>query len=166
MFPGISTVLDIGGQDCKVISLFENGKIRKFEMNDRCAAGTGKFLEIMAATLGFSLDELGDHALQSTNELKINSMCTVFAESEVISLISKGADRNEIAMALHKSVANRAGSMLRRVGANGRLVFAGGVAKNACMVELLKMQLQQDIFVPDNPQIVGALGASLLASEI
>ena len=165
LFPEATTILDIGGQDCKVISLFENGKIKKFEMNDRCAAGTGKFLEIMAKTLGSEIDHFGDHALTSKKEIQINSMCTVFAESEVISLISKGEGRNDIALGLHKSVAKRAISMLKRIGANGTVVFAGGVAKNKCMIHLIESLLNQKIFVPDNPQIVGAYGAALLAQE-
>ena len=165
LFPEATTILDIGGQDCKVISLFENGKIKKFEMNDRCAAGTGKFLEIMAKTLDFKIDSFGDHALTSNKEIQINSMCTVFAESEVISLISKGVERNDIALGLHISVAKRAISMLKRIGANGTLVFAGGVAKNSCMVHLIERLLDRKILVPENPQIVGAYGASLLAQE-
>ena len=166
LFPEATTILDIGGQDCKVISLFKNGKIKKFEMNDRCAAGTGKFLEIMAKTLGSEIDHFGDYALRSNKEIKINSMCAVFAESEVITLISKGEERNDIAFGLHKSVAKRAISMLKRIGANGTLVFAGGVAKNKCMVHLIERLLNQKIFVPDNPQIVGAYGAALLAQEL
>lgn len=166
LFPDVTTILDIGGQDSKVISLFENGKIKKFEMNDRCAAGTGKFLEIMAKTLGFEIDHFGEHALKSDKEIQINSMCTVFAESEVISLISKGEKRNDIALALHKSVAKRAISMLKRIGANGTVVFAGGVAKNKCIIHLIERLLNQKIFVPKNPQIVGAYGAALLAQEI
>ncbi len=163
LFPDATTILDIGGQDCKVISLFENGKIKKFEMNDRCAAGTGKFLEIMAKTLGFEIDQFGERALESRKEIQINSMCTVFAESEVISLISRGEKRNDIALGLHKSVAKRSISMLRRIGTNGSLVFAGGVAKNKCMIHLIEGLLNQKIVVPDNPQIVGAYGAAILA---
>jgi (R)-2-hydroxyacyl-CoA dehydratese activating ATPase len=166
LYPETTTILDIGGQDCKVISLFENGRIKKFEMNDRCAAGTGKFLEIMAKTLGFEIDHFGDQALKSSQEIRINSMCTVFAESEVISLISKGVERKDIALGLHMSAAKRATSMLSRIGANGTIVFAGGVAKNKCMIYLIEQQLNQKIFVPDNPQIIGAYGAALLAQEI
>ena len=165
LFPAATTVLDIGGQDCKVIALFDNGKIKKFEMNDRCAAGTGKFLEVMANTLGFDINEFGDYALSAQKDIQINSMCTVFAESEVISLISKGQSRNDIALGLHKSVARRAISMLKRVTTNGMIVFAGGVAKNPCMRDLLTKLLEQVIYVPKNPQIVGAYGASLLAQE-
>jgi predicted CoA-substrate-specific enzyme activase len=165
LFPEATTILDIGGQDCKVISLFNNGKIKKFEMNDRCAAGTGKFLEIMAKTLGFEVDRFGGHALKANKEIQISSMCTVFTESEVISLISKGENRNDIALGLHKSVAKRAVSMLKRIGANGTLVFAGGVAKNKCMIYLIEQFLNQKIIVPDYPQIVGAYGAALLAQS-
>ncbi len=166
LFPETETVLDIGGQDSKAIALFDNGKIKKFEMNDRCAAGTGKFLEIMAKTLGFSIDEFGNEALKGGKDLKINSMCTVFAESEVISLIAKGENQREIARGLHASVAKRTISMLKRVSTNGVLVFAGGVAKNPCMRHLLAETLKRDIYVPEDPQAVGAYGAALLAGEI
>lgn len=164
LFPEARFILDIGGQDSKVIALLENGRIRKFEMNDRCAAGTGKFLEIMAKTLGFSLDEFGEHALQAEREIQINSMCAVFAESEVISLITKGMDRNDIALGLHASVSRRALSMLKRVGCKDSLVFAGGVANNLCMVRLLEQFSGHNVLVPEHPQMIGALGASLLAA--
>ncbi|HOO62664.1 MAG TPA: acyl-CoA dehydratase activase [Synergistaceae bacterium] len=163
--PFATTVLDIGGQDCKVISLRENGKVKKFEMNDRCAAGTGKFLEIMAATLGFDIREFGERALEGKDILKINSMCTVFAESEVVSLISRGENPGDIARALHTSVVLRALSMLRRIGFSGELFFAGGVARNRCMKHLLEAHLQEEVVVPEYPQRVGAYGAALLAGE-
>ena len=114
LFPDTRTVLDIGGQDSKAISLFENGKVKKFEMNDRCAAGTGKFLEIMAKTLGYDIEDFGREALLAENDLNISSMCTVFAESEVTSLIAKGNDRREIARGLHASVIRRAAGMINR----------------------------------------------------
>lgn len=167
-FPDASTLLDIGGQDSKAIALNEKGRVKKFEMNDRCAAGTGKFLEIMARTLGFTIEGFGHEALMAENELTINSMCTVFAESEVTSLIAKGAERRDIAMGLHMSVMKRAAAMISRVRAEktGAVVFTGGVAKNQCMVKLLSEKLGCDILVPDNPQMVGAFGAALLASEL
>lgn len=165
LFPEARTILDIGGQDSKVISLSDNGKVRKFEMNDRCAAGTGKFLEIMAKALGFTISEFGNEALKAKKELKINSMCTVFAESEVTSLIAKGENRLEIARGLHASVARRAVSMLKRISVNGMTVFAGGVARNICMRHMIAESLQREICVPENPQMVGALGAALLANE-
>lgn len=164
-FPDARTVLDIGGQDSKAIALFENGKVRKFEMNDRCAAGTGKFLEIMAKTLGYDIEEFGREALLAENDLNISSMCTVFAESEVTSLIAKGNNRREIARGLHASVIRRAAGMISRVSSDGDIVFTGGVAKNPCMREFLAENLGREIRVPDDPQITGALGAALLAAE-
>lgn len=165
LFPDARTILDIGGQDSKAISLMENGRIKKFEMNDRCAAGTGKFLEVMAKALGFDIEKFGEEALTASKDLKINSMCTVFAESEVTSLIAKGENRMEIARGLHASVARRAVSMLKRISINGKVVFAGGVARNVCIRHLLEETLAQEIKVPDDPQMVGALGAALLAGE-
>lgn len=166
LFPDVRTILDIGGQDSKAIALNENGKVIKFEMNDRCAAGTGKFLEIMAHALGFGIDEFGVEALKATKDLHINSMCTVFAESEVTSLVAKGENRREIALGLHSSVVRRAIGMLKRVSYDGNILFAGGVAKNSCMCSLLEDALEQKITVPQNPQMIGALGAAILAGEI
>ncbi|ETR73099.1 MAG: 2-hydroxyglutaryl-CoA dehydratase, alpha subunit [Candidatus Magnetoglobus multicellularis str. Araruama] len=165
IFPNAKTILDIGGQDSKAISLLNNGKIKKFEMNDRCAAGTGKFLEVMANALGFPMDQFGDEALKATKDLKINSMCTVFAESEVTSLIAKGNNRYEIARGLHASVVRRAVSMLKRISISDEIVFAGGVAKNACIRHLLADALEHEIKVPDAPQFIGAIGAALLAGD-
>lgn len=162
-FPEARTVLDIGGQDSKAIALFNNGKVKKFEMNDRCAAGTGKFLEIMARTLGFDIDAFGREALQAENDLNISSMCTVFAESEVTSLIAKGQNRREIARGLHSSVIRRAAGMINRVSSEGAIVFTGGVAKNPCMLALIREKLGRKVMVPDEPQFTGALGAALLA---
>ena len=165
LYPKARTILDIGGQDSKAISLFEQGKIKKFEMNDRCAAGTGKFLEIMAKALGFSIEEFGNKACKAAKDLQINSMCTVFAESEVTSLIARGEDRIAIAKGLHMSVARRAVNMLKRVSVNGDFVFAGGVAKNQCMRSLLEKALNKKIHVPDNPQMIGAFWAALLIGD-
>ncbi len=163
LFSQVHAILDIGGQDSKVIALDEKGKIIKFEMNDRCAAGTGKFLEIMAHTLGYSLYEFGTEALNAVKDIQINSMCTVFAESEVTSLLSKGEERKEIALGLHRSVIRRAIGMLKRISINGPVVFSGGVAKNPCMSYLLRQELEHDIVIPEHPQMTGALGAALLA---
>lgn len=166
LFPQARTILDIGGQDTKAISLSEEGKVRKFEMNDRCAAGTGKFLEIMARALGFSIEEFGDEALKAEKNLAINSMCTVFAESEVTTLIAKGENTREIARGLHLAVARRSVTMLKRVSPEGPVVFAGGVAKNRCMRILLQEMLGFEMLVPEIPEMVGALGAALLAEEV
>ncbi len=164
-FAEAQTVLDIGGQDSKAISLFENGKVKKFEMNDRCAAGTGKFLEIMARTLGFDIDTFGPEALMAEKCLNISSMCTVFAESEVTSLIARGKSRREIARGLHASVIRRVAGMINRVSADGAIVFTGGVAHNPCMCALLSEKLGRPLLIPDDPQAVGALGAALLAKS-
>lgn len=164
-FPDAQTILDIGGQDSKAIALFGNGKVKKFEMNDRCAAGTGKFLEIMARTLGFDIEEFGSEALKAEKDLNISSMCTVFAESEVTSLIAKGADRRSIARGLHTSVLRRAVGMIDRVSTDGNIVFTGGVAKNTCLCHLLSEKLGREVKVPHDPQMIGALGAALLAKE-
>ena len=166
LFPEIQTVIDIGGQDSKAIALFDNGKVKKFEMNDRCAAGTGKFLEIMAKTLGFGIEDFGKEALLADSGLNISSMCTVFAESEVTSLIAKGESRREIARGLHASVIRRVAGMINRVSSDGDIVFSGGVAKNPCMHTLLEAKLGRTIRIPDDPQRVGALGAALLAKEL
>jgi predicted CoA-substrate-specific enzyme activase len=164
-FPHACAVLDIGGQDSKAIALAESGRVKKFEMNDRCAAGTGKFLEIMARTLGFEIDAFGREALRAEKDIHISSMCTVFAESEVTSLIAKGQDRREIARGLHSSVIRRAASMISRVSSQGDIVFTGGVAKNPCMSVLLQEKLGRSILIPKDPQSVGALGAALRAAE-
>jgi len=166
LFPKVKTILDIGGQDSKAIALNGDGRVIKFEMNDRCAAGTGKFLEIMAQTLGYDLDNFGKEALEATGNININSLCTVFAESEVTSLLAKGAPRQEIALGLHHSVVRRAAGMMKRVSVAKPILFAGGVAKNPCIHQLLEKSLDRKIMVPENPQMVGALGAALLASEI
>ncbi len=164
LFPDARTILDIGGQDSKAIAVNDAGKVTKFEMNDRCAAGTGKFLEIMAHALGYGLDEFGLAALQAQKDIQISNMCTVFAESEVTSLIAKGEDRQEIAFGLHRSVLRRAAGMLKRVSVEEPIVFAGGVARNVCMHRLLQESLEKKIAVPEDPQMVGAYGAALLAA--
>jgi predicted CoA-substrate-specific enzyme activase len=165
IFPEAVTVLDIGGQDSKAIQMNGNGKVVKFEMNDRCAAGTGKFLEIMAVSLGFNIENFGAFALGAKDALKINSMCTVFAESEVTSLVAKGHKRNEIAKGLHLSVVKRAVSMLKKISDKGDIIFSGGVANNRCMVQFLEDVTNRKIYVPENPQMTGAIGAALITEE-
>lgn len=160
----VRTILDIGGQDTKVISLSDKGKVLKFEMNDKCAAGTGKFLEMMASTLGYERDSFGASALQGKEGIEINSMCAVFAESEVTSLLAKGCSRADIALAIHQSVCRRAVGMIRRQNFQSPLFFAGGVANNSCMVHLLERALGERIIIPKLPQFVGAYGAAVLAS--
>lgn len=162
LFPGVRTVLDIGGQDTKVILLDTRGAVTDFQMNDRCSAGTGRFLEIMAAALGFpGMDEFGAAAQDGKPGIKISSMCTVFAESEAVSLLHRGAERKDIALALHSSVVERTVGMLQRVGYTHPLVFTGGMAKNRCIIKQLEARLGVKVMVPEEPQLVGALGAAL-----
>ena len=164
--PSCKTILDIGGQDIKAISLDDHGEVRKFEMNDKCSAGTGRFLEIMAMILGCDLNEFGKSALSADKVEKINSTCTVFAESEVISLLSRGAIRGNIALGIHHSVVSRARSMLGRIALEDDLVFAGGAAQNLCVSRLLGDSLKRNIIIPDDPQIVGAYGCALFGAKI
>jgi len=163
LFPDASAVLDIGGQDTKAIVLGGNGKVLDFEMNDKCAAGTGKFLEVMARALGFTLEELAAASLSAERGVAISSMCTVFAESEVTGLVHRGEDRRAISLGLHQSIVKRTLSSLARIDARGQLVFAGGVAKNEAVVELVKAGFSGEVVVPQESQTVGALGAALSA---
>lgn len=166
LYPDAGTVLDIGGQDSKVIRVGQEGRVLRFEMNDRCAAGTGRFLENMAHALGMRIDEFGPHALQAGGApVRISSMCTVFAESEVVSLIARGEDGHRVALGLHQAIVDRVGGMIRRVGVEERFVFAGGVAQNPCLQRLFAEALGVPLTVPDEPQIVGALGAALYAAQ-
>jgi len=162
----VRTVLDIGGQDTKAIALGPHGEILKFEMNDRCAAGTGKFLEFMAAALGLEVEEFGEFALKARGSVKISSMCTVFAESEAVSLVAKGQDPASIARGLHEAIARRTLAMLGRVSRTQPILFAGGVARNKCMRRVLEEALGTQLVVPDQPEMVGALGAALKAYEL
>jgi len=166
LFPEAVSVLDIGGQDTKVITLGHAGRVTDFEMNDKCAAGTGKFLEVMARALGFSLEELAQAALEADGGIAISSMCTVFAESEVTGLVHRGEDRARIARGLHESIAKRTLGSLKRVSARGPLVFAGGVAKNPAMVALITEGFDGQVRVPNEAQIVGAIGAALSADTV
>jgi len=161
IFPQARTVLDIGGQDTKVVSLAPTGKAAKFEMNDRCAAGTGKFLEFMAAALQIPLERFGEFALGADRRIQISSMCTVFAETEATTLVAMGERAENIAMGLHGSIAKRVMAMIDRVGFAGPLVFSGGVARNPCIVRLLSEALGEAPLLPDDPDLVGALGAAL-----
>jgi CoA-substrate-specific enzyme activase, putative len=165
LHPDCHTVIDIGGQDCKVILLSGEGEVQKFEMNDRCAAGTGKFLEIMANTLEVKVAELGDLALSASRRVQINSLCTVFAESEVVSLIARGEESSAIALGLHDAIATRIATMARRVGIKEKVVFAGGAALNKCLRKFVGEKLGVELTVPAEPQIVGALGAAILAGQ-
>ncbi len=163
LVPTARTILDIGGQDTKAILLTPEGRVAKFEMNDRCAAGTGKFLEFMAVALQIPLEEFGAFALTADKRITVSSMCTVFAESEATSLMARGEKPANIALGLHLAVVSRTVAMLRRVGITPPLVFAGGVAHNPAVRRLLEEALGQEVMVPEQPDLVGALGAALHA---
>lgn len=163
--PNVRTILDIGGQDSKAIKLNAAGEVVDFVMNDKCAAGTGRFLEMMARTLEISIDELGPLSLNWKEDIDISSMCSVFAESEVISLIAQNKETADIAHGLHKSIAGKSLSLLKRVGLESQIMMTGGVAKNIGVIKTLEERLGEKLFVYEEPEIVGALGAALFALE-
>lgn len=160
LYPNVNGIIDIGGQDSKVISV-NGGKVTDFLMNDKCAAGTGKFLEYTARALEVPIEELGDLALASKTPAGITSMCTVFAESEVISLRARGFTKEDIAAGLIESIARRVAVMARQLGLKQNVAFVGGVAKNAGIKAALEKELGISLYVPPEPQITGALGAAL-----
>ena len=161
--PETRTVIDIGGQDSKVIRLDKQGRNVDFQMNDKCAAGTGRFLEVMARALEVKLEDLGRLSRSAQRTIKISSMCTVFAESEVVSLIADNQPKEVIIRGLHEAIADRILGMIRRVGVEEKVTLTGGVAKNEGVVQALEERLEVRVFVPPEPQIIGALGAALLA---
>jgi len=161
IFPECKSILDIGGQDTKAVALDNNGKIRKFDMNDKCAAGTGKFLEVVSTALGFNMQDFIENAENSTESVTINSMCTVFAESEIISMVARGVDRGSLASGLHESIAKKCSAMLERIAISDQLVFCGGVAHNRYLKTLLEKRLNKNIHIPENPQTVAAYGCAL-----
>jgi len=165
IFPDTRTVIDIGGQDSKVIKL-EDGNPVDFLMNDKCAAGTGRFLEVMARALETSLESFTDIFLSTDGHVDISSTCTVFAESEIVSLIGQGIDRNKIIRGLIYSIVSKMISMVERIGLEEPVCMTGGVAKNLGVVKALEEKLRVKIKIPDEPQITGALGAAYLAQKI
>jgi predicted CoA-substrate-specific enzyme activase len=162
LIPSAHTIIDIGGQDSKVV-ITENGKVVDFMMNDRCAAGTGKFLEYTAKALEISLDEIGTLAQVSKSPTQISSMCTVFAESEVVSLRAQQVKKEDIAAGLIESIIQRTTAMVKRLGIKPEVAFVGGLAKNPGIIKALEKALDIKIKLPEEPQITGALGAALLA---
>lgn len=166
LVPDIRTIVDIGGQDAKVILLDEDGRVENFAMNDKCAAGTGRFLEVMSRILDCPIDELADLSQAATKEVDISSTCTVFAESEVISQLASGEKRENVAKGTHRSIAKRVAGLAGRIGVKPTVVMTGGVALNYDVVRALEKELGEKIIVPENPQIVGAIGAALYALDI
>jgi (R)-2-hydroxyacyl-CoA dehydratese activating ATPase len=165
LFPDARTIIDIGGQDTKAIRVDATGRVVEFEMNDKCAAGTGRFIEVMAKALNVELDRIGDISLQHKKQLNISSICTVFAESEVISLVSEGEGLEDILYGIHKAIADRTMGLINRMGgAEPGVVMAGGVAKNIGVVKAVEAALGMPVQIYMEPQIVGALGAAILAA--
>jgi predicted CoA-substrate-specific enzyme activase len=165
-FAGGGVLVDIGGQDSKVIYINPQGAVVDFAMNDKCAAGTGRFLENTAARLGVALDDLGRLTLSSREEVPITSTCTVFAESEVISLLAQGARLEPVLRGLHRSLVRRLAAMIRSVGATSSLLLSGGVARNRAVAQLLEEETGARVQVSAHPQLVGAYGAALVALEL
>jgi (R)-2-hydroxyacyl-CoA dehydratese activating ATPase len=165
LFPSCKSTIDVGGQDVKVITLDASGKVARFEMNDRCAAGTGKFLEVMAHRLDLTLEDFGAAALRGNDGIKISSLCTVFAESEIIGLINRGCSTEDISRALHWSVVKRIATMYSRVEASGPTIVTGGGAKNVALVQLLKERLGVEIVNSEYAQIAGAVGCAISADR-
>jgi predicted CoA-substrate-specific enzyme activase len=166
LFPKTGMVIDVGGQDSKVISLDGEGRVIDFAMNDKCAAGTGRFLEVMAQALGIELDELGPVSLKHKKSVVISSMCTVFAESEVISLIAEGYSKEDILNGLHQAIASRVSAMAQSLRVENMVILGGGVAKNIGVVKALEQNLRVKVRVPPEPQIIAALGAAICAQEM
>jgi predicted CoA-substrate-specific enzyme activase len=164
--PLIRSIIDIGGQDSKAILLDDHGKVANFAMNDKCAAGTGRFLEVMARALEVDLDEFGRMSLKADLPARISSLCTVFAESEIISLIAKGEKRENIIAGIHESICVRVLAMANRIGIKSPVMMTGGVAKNIGVVRAFEKAIGSPIEVSDYAQVNGAIGAALLAQDL
>jgi len=165
LFPKARTAIDIGGQDAKCMRI-DNGRLASFVMNDKCAAGTGRFLEVTAAALSIRLEDMGDISLKATRRIPISNLCTIFAQQEVVALLSRGEKLENILAGLHDALASRVAALARRLGIEPELVLTGGVAKNIGMVKAIKESLGCEVLVPEEPLLTGALGAAILAKEI
>jgi (R)-2-hydroxyacyl-CoA dehydratese activating ATPase len=165
MVPEARMVIDIGGQDSKVIAIDPNGLVAQFAMNDRCAAGTGKFLEVLARAVNVDLDGMGEAALSAKEKIQITSMCATFAETEVISLLAEGVSKPEVLGGVHAAIAKRTIGLVARVGKREPAVMTGGVAKNIAAVRHIEEALSLNLIIPPNPQVIGALGAALFALD-
>jgi predicted CoA-substrate-specific enzyme activase len=166
LFPKAKTVIDIGGQDIKAIKVDATGKTIDFVMNDKCAAGTGRFIEVIADTLGVPLDKVGDLSLQSKNPAKINNICTIWAQQEVAASLAEGVPISDLLAGVHQSLADRISRMVSRLRVEEAVIVTGGGAKNKGLLKALSEQLDHEVFVPNEPLITGALGAALLGKEI
>ncbi|MEG0291869.1 MAG: acyl-CoA dehydratase activase [Anaerovoracaceae bacterium] len=166
LVPEVRTIIDIGGQDAKAMKIDKQGRMENFVMNDKCAAGTGRFLDVMANVLETEISNLGDLDSKSENAVSISNTCTVFAESEVISHLSADAKVEDIVAGIHNSVAKRVASLAKRVGINDSVVMVGGVAINSGVVRAMKDVIGREIIVPPNAQLTGAIGAAIYALDL
>ncbi|MBP1888699.1 putative CoA-substrate-specific enzyme activase [Clostridium moniliforme] len=163
--PEVRTIIDIGGQDSKAIGIDENGNVKSFVMNDKCAAGTGRFLEMIAKTLEIDLEQMSEEGLSYKEDLTITSVCSVFAESEVVSLIADNKERKDIIHGINKSIATKTVGLVERVSRREKYMMTGGVAKNKGVIKALEERLNSKIFIAEEPQICGALGAAIIGIE-
>jgi len=166
LFPKARTILDMGGQDCKAIRIDESGDHVDFTMNDKCAAGTGRFLEVMASLLRIPLDQIGPLSLQAKEDLKISNVCTVFARSEVSRHLRQGVPKADILGGIHAAQAERVYGLIKRVGIQPEFVISGGIAKNIGVVKRLEQKIGLRAFISEEPQIIGAIGAALFAGRL
>ena len=165
LFPSVRTAIDIGGQDVKGMKI-DHGNLVDFVMNDKCAAGTGRFLEVISEALGIKVEDLGSISLKSTNKVEVSSTCTIFAQQEVISYLSGGIPLEDIVAGLHYAIAGRAVRMVKRLKIEPSVVFTGGVAKNVGVVKAVRENLGCEVLIPEDPLISGAIGAALLGKEL
>lgn len=165
LLPDIQTIIDIGGQDVKSITLDKNGNVKQFFMNDKCAAGTGRFVAVISRVLNIDLDKMGEYDKLSKNPCNISSTCAVFAESEVISQLAKGAKKEDIIAGIHDSVASKILGLVYRGTLTEEIAVCGGGAKNIGIIRAIEKGLKKKVFTPNNPQLTGALGAAIFAYE-
>jgi predicted CoA-substrate-specific enzyme activase len=165
LVPDARLVIDIGGQDSKVIAVDSSGLVAQFAMNDRCAAGTGKFLEVLARAVNIDIEDMGAAALGATDSVKITSMCATFAETEVIALLAEGCAKPVVLDGVHAAVAKRIVGLVSRVGQRDPIVMTGGVARNIAAIKHIEQALNTKLIIPSHPQVAGALGAALFALD-
>ncbi|MDO9333494.1 MAG: acyl-CoA dehydratase activase [Dehalococcoidales bacterium] len=165
LFPSVRTVLDMGGQDCKAIKCDGQGRLLNFTMNDKCAAGTGRFFELIAKVMDLPLSDIGELSLETDDEVRMSSTCAVFGKSEVASLMRQGRNKSDILGGVHTAVSDRIVTLLRRVGITPDLAITGGIARNIGIVKRVEKRVGCRALIPEEPQIIGALGAALFARD-
>jgi len=165
LYPKADGVIDIGGENCRAVKCDAEGKVVDFALNDKCASGTGIFLDAMAKALRVKPEEMGELSLQATQDIEVTSMCSVFAESEVVSMIHRKVPKNDILKGIHRSIASRICGLANRILLTGEVVVMGGIARNIGVVTVLRELMGMELIVPEEPEIIGALGAALIAQQ-